>query len=194
MANLSDDLNRANETPASTNSWASDSAFQGVNLSSNAFGAGSNGSIASVSYRTDSANNYSMFQLANVSVTGYNDGGPAIHCDGAGAFYYASVYLDSGSYRAFIGLHQVSGWTTVYDSPAGFTPTTSMYLRLYRSGSNVVLDCWNGSAWVNITTQANSTLSTGNDGVFIATADDIKLDNWSNFDVFDTMLRGQACL
>lgn len=183
---LTDDFNRSDQTPVAS-PWADNAGTGtvGCNLISNRLA--SSGIARSSSYYIGSANAYSQVTLANVPGTpasgaDSNDVGPAIHCDGAGNFYYASVYWTGTQWNKFIGLRNGGSFTTISDTAAGITPTSGTQLRLRRVSSDLVFDYYNGSSWTNLITASDTTLTAGSDGVFIGFNKSTGLDDWSNFD------------
>lgn len=185
MANILDTFTRANESPIAS-PWAGDAAdAQPADLVSNEFTCGATANTRSLSARTDSSANYAEVTLGTI---GRNDAGPAIHCDLVGSWYYASLFLSGGVYKTFVGYRSASAWTNVYYTGAdsGVTPVPGMKLRLYRSGSDLVFDYYDGAAWVNLATAADTTLSGGYDGAFIGTSggnnDATTFTDWANYD------------
>jgi hypothetical protein len=158
-----DNFTRADETPLSTNSWASD-AFGGVNLISNTVG---NSSVADkCSYRTDSAVFDSQVKIAT---TGDKDGGPAICINGSSSFYCANN--NSGSNIEMFKV--TAGSFSAIGSFVG-TYATNDLIRIRRSGGNVIIS-QNGT---DIITVADSSFVTGNDGIHCFNT--IRMDDWTN--------------
>ena len=160
----SDAFTRADETPLSTNNWASD-LFGGINLISNTVG---NAAAADkASYRTDSSVQDSQIKIATV---GTGDGGPAICLDGSSNFYMVNNVLVTTIelYKCVAGV-----FTSIASVAGGYALNDT--IRIRRSGGNVIISK-NGT---DILTFADSTFTTGFDGMHCFN-NVIRMDDWNN--------------
>lgn len=163
-----DNFNRANESPLSTNNWTTGGVFAGIYLVSNQVQVNPAGDADSWSYRTNSSVGSSAITIATA---GTLEGGPAIHVDSSGNGYV--VFCNGGVHITRI----TTGSTFVDISSSGATPSAGDVIRLYRTGSLLKVSI-NGVD--DATAQAtDSTFLGGFDGIYAFT-NTLKMDNWTN--------------
>jgi hypothetical protein len=186
VANLTDDFNRANESPLAS-PWV----VTGTDLilASNAVsrsGAGVSSGAPAGGY-TGSTNNYSQCKIYP-NGDAYSDMGPAIRIDysiGNGQVIYGTIYNSGGGVKHDIWSYNGLGtWTQLFTSSGGAAYTSGGLYRLRSVAGTLHFDEWNGSAWSNIGTAADP-FSTGLDGIVLSWHDATSyIDDWANYDTF----------